>query len=47
VTFGNGSVEMTVDGRPEPIPAAAQPIGYRITGAEVKKLSPSAQPDCL
>jgi hypothetical protein len=47
VTFGNGSVEMTVNGQPEPIPAAAQPIGYRITGTEVKKLSPSAQPSCL
>ena len=47
VTFGNGSVHMTVNGQPSPIPAAAQPIGYRITGAEVKKLSPSAQPTCL
>ena len=46
VTFGNGSVHMTVNGQPSPIPAAAQPIGYRITGTEVKKLSPSAQPSC-
>jgi cytoskeletal protein RodZ len=47
VTFGNGSVEMTVDGQPSPVPAAAQPIGYRITPTGVKELSGSSQPTCL
>ena len=46
VTFGNGSVRMTANGQPAEIPAAAQPIGYRITDTGVKKLSPSAQPSC-
>jgi cytoskeletal protein RodZ len=47
VTFGNGSVEMTVDGQPAQIPPVAQPLGYRITAEGVSKLSPSAQPTCL
>jgi cytoskeletal protein RodZ len=47
VTFGNGSVEMTVDGQPAQIPPVAQPLGYRITAEGVSKLSPSSQPTCL
>lgn len=47
VTFGNGSVEMTVDGEPEPIPAVAEPIGYRITPTGVRTLESSSQPTCL
>jgi cytoskeletal protein RodZ len=46
VTFGNGSVEMTVDGQPAPIPAAPQPIGYRITPGKVRNLDPASQPTC-
>jgi hypothetical protein len=47
VTFGNGSVEMTVDGGPEQIPEVAEPIGYRITPSGVRELDPSSQPTCL
>jgi cytoskeletal protein RodZ len=47
VTFGNGSVEMTVDGEPSQIPAVAQPLGYRITPEGVSRLSPASQPTCL
>jgi cytoskeleton protein RodZ len=48
VTFGNGSVEMTVDGEPAPIPEAAEPLGYRITPTgEVRKLDPSSDPTCV
>jgi hypothetical protein len=47
VTFGNGSVEMTVDGEPAQIPPVAQPLGYRITPEGVSKLSPTSQPTCL
>lgn len=47
VTFGNGSVEMTVDGRPAEIPQVAEPIGYRISPDGVRKLAPSSQPTCL
>jgi cytoskeletal protein RodZ len=46
-TFGNGSVEMTVDGEPAPVPAVAEPIGYRITPSGVRRLDPSAQPTCI
>jgi hypothetical protein len=46
VTFGNGSIEMTVDGQPAPVPQAAEPLGYRITPNGVRKLDPSSQPTC-
>jgi hypothetical protein len=47
VTFGNGSVEMAVDGAPATVPAVAEPIGYRITPNGVRRLDPSSQPTCL
>jgi hypothetical protein len=47
VTFGNGSVEMTVDGQPAEIPPIARPVGYRVTPGGVQKLAPSSQPTCL
>jgi hypothetical protein len=47
VTFGNGSVEMTVDGQPADIPRVAQPIGYRVSPTGLRKLAPSSQPTCL
>jgi cytoskeleton protein RodZ len=47
VTFGNGSIELTVNGQPSPVPAAAQPIGYRITPNGVHGLTGSSQPSCL
>jgi hypothetical protein len=47
VTFGNGSVELTVNGQPSPVPAAAQPIGYHITPSGVRELTGSSQPTCL
>jgi cytoskeletal protein RodZ len=47
VTFGNGSVEMTVDGQPAHVPAVAEPIGYRITPNGVRTLDASSHPTCL
>ena len=47
VTFGNGSVEMAVDGHPADIPQVAQPIGYRISPTGTRELAPSSQPTCL
>jgi hypothetical protein len=38
---------MTVNGRPSPIPQAAEPLGYRITPTGVRKLDPSSQPTCI
>jgi helix-turn-helix protein/uncharacterized protein DUF4115 len=46
VTFGNGSVEMTVDGEPAEIPPLAEPLGYRVTPNGVRELDPSSQPTC-
>lgn len=47
VTFGNGSVEMTVDGEPAEVPALAEPLGFRITADGVSRLDPASQPTCL
>jgi cytoskeletal protein RodZ len=47
VTFGNGAVEMTVDGQRANIPQVAQPIGYRISPTGMHELTPSSQPTCL
>jgi cytoskeletal protein RodZ len=46
VTFGNGSVELTVDGAAQQVPQLAEPLGYRITPQGVRRLSPSSQPTC-
>jgi cytoskeleton protein RodZ len=46
VTFGNGSVEMTVDGEPAEIPPLAEPLGYRISPGGVRELEGPAQPSC-
>jgi cytoskeletal protein RodZ len=47
MTFGNGSVEMTVNGEPVSVPALAEPLGYRVGPEGAKRLPSSAQPDCL
>jgi helix-turn-helix protein len=47
VVFGNGSVEMTVDGEPVEIPPLAEPLGYRITASGARRLAPSSQPTCM
>jgi hypothetical protein len=46
VTFGNGSVEMTVDGQAAKVPAAAEPLGYRITPQGIHRLDPASEPTC-
>lgn len=46
VTFGNGSIEMTVDGEAQRVPQVAEPIGYRITPTGVRRLDPSSEPTC-
>lgn len=47
MTFGNGSVELTVNGQPVKVPALAQPVGFRISTTATKRLQPSAQPTCV
>ncbi len=46
VTFGNGSLEMTVNGQPANIPPSASPLNYRITSSGVKQLGPASGPTC-
>jgi hypothetical protein len=47
LTFGNGSVEMTVDGEAVKVPALAEPLGYRVTAEGAQRLDPADQPTCL
>ena len=47
VSFGNGEVEMTLDGERIPVEDTANPVGYRITsGGEVLSLAESERPTC-
>jgi hypothetical protein len=46
VTFGNGSVQMTVNDHPAKVPPVAQPVGYRIDPTGVHKLDPVSAPTC-
>jgi transcriptional regulator with XRE-family HTH domain len=48
VSFGNGEVEMSIDGRDSEIPESASPLGYEIGhGGDLKPLSESERPTCL
>lgn len=47
MTFGNGSIEMAVDGQSIKVPPLAEPLGYRITPSGARRLAPGAQPACL
>lgn len=47
VSFGNGEVELLVDGRREAIPATASPLGYEIdSGGSLRPLAESTRPTC-
>jgi hypothetical protein len=46
VTFGNGSVEMTVDGQTAKVPPLAEPLGYRITPEGIHRLDSASEPTC-
>lgn len=46
VTFGNGQVEMRVDGEDANIPAAANPLGYEVTARGVEELAEPERPTC-
>jgi cytoskeleton protein RodZ len=45
-TFGNGSVDLTVNGTPAKVPQLAEPLSLRITPEGTKRLSPGAGPTC-
>ncbi len=47
VAFGNGEVEMSVDGRRAEIPTTASPIGFEVrTGGALRPLSEAERPTC-
>jgi len=46
VTFGNGKVDLTVNGQPINVPPIAAPFGYRITPDGATRLAPRDQPTC-
>jgi cytoskeletal protein RodZ len=46
VTFGNGQVEMKANDESVSIPAAANPLGYRVTPDGARELGESARPTC-
>ena len=46
VGLGNGQVEIEANDEPVPIPAAADPLGYRITGSGTRELDAGERPTC-
>jgi Helix-turn-helix domain len=47
IALGNGSVTMTVDGKPADVPASSSPVGYRIdSGGKLTALEEGERPDC-
>jgi hypothetical protein len=47
VSFGNGEVEMRIDGRDSEIPKSASPLGYEVSpGGDLSPLSESERPTC-
>jgi hypothetical protein len=46
VSFGNGAIDLTVNGRPVDVPAIAAPVGYRIRPDGTTRLPPPDQPSC-
>jgi cytoskeleton protein RodZ len=46
VSFGNGEVAMTVDGRQASIPETSSPVGYSIDAGDLRQLSEGERPTC-
>jgi hypothetical protein len=47
VSFGNGAIEMTLNGEPAPLEDSANPVGYRIArGGKIAELAESERPTC-
>jgi transcriptional regulator with XRE-family HTH domain len=47
VGLGNGLVEMEANGKPVPIPAAAEPVGFRVTPEGTRELDSAERPTCV
>jgi cytoskeleton protein RodZ len=46
ITLGNGQIRLTANDEPISIPAAAEPLGYRITPEATRELAPGERPTC-
>jgi hypothetical protein len=46
VAFGNGKLDLTVNGQPVDVPNIAAPFGFRITPEGATRVPPSDQPTC-
>jgi cytoskeleton protein RodZ len=46
IALGNGQVEIEANGEPVPIPAAAEPVGFRVTREATRELDPTDRPTC-
>ena len=46
VGLGNGQVEIEANGKPVPIPAAAEPVGFRVTPEGTRELDTAERPTC-
>jgi hypothetical protein len=46
VAFGNGKLDLTVNGQPVDVPNIAAPFGFRITPEGATRLTPSQEPTC-
>src|SRR5215211_1344956 len=47
VTFGNGEIDMDVNGKPFDVPLLAEPQGFGITSQGVQELSSAELPSCV
>ena len=46
LAFGNGSIELRVNGRPFAVEVTPSPVGYRVTTKRVTVLPEGSRPDC-
>ncbi len=47
MSFGNGEVELTLDGAPARTPASASPIGFAVdSGGDLKRIPEGERPEC-
>jgi hypothetical protein len=48
VSFGNGEIEMRIDGKEAEVPPSASPIGYEVlSGGKLRSLSETERPTCV
>jgi cytoskeleton protein RodZ len=46
LAFGNGAIDLNVDGKPFQVEDTPSPVGYEVTGGGVRPLPEGSRPDC-